>query len=214
MRPASPEPVAVAILAKAPIPGVAKTRLIPVLGPDGAAALQDRFIARTVETAIAAAIGPVTLWATPDENHPAFASLAVRFSLSLRRQGETDLGGRMLAAFADGPTIVIGTDCPALTPGHLRSAAAILRDGIDVVLVPVLDGGYALIGARRPEPHLFADMAWSAPDVMARTRRACARRGLSWREPARLWDVDEPRDLERLAQEAVLGPAPAMPAGT
>lgn len=213
MRPASREPVAVAILAKAPIPGMAKTRLVPLLGTDGAAALQERFIARAVETAMAAATGPVTLWATPDERHPAFATLAARFPLSLRRQPEGDLGERMLAAIIAGPTIVIGTDCPPLAPAHLRAAAASLRDGIDVILVPVQDGGYALIGARGPDPRLFADIPWSTPDVMALTRRACAGLGLSWREPARLWDVDEPHDLDRLAHDPGFHPAPASRAG-
>ena len=67
-----------------------------------------------------------------------------------------------------------------------------------LLLVPVDDGGYALIGARRPDPRLFTDMAWSTADVMAETRRRLIRLGLSWREPARLWDVDRPQDLDRL----------------
>ena len=67
MSGASPEPVAVAILAKAPLPGLAKTRLAPALGADGAAALQARLIERAAETARAANVGPVTLWAAPDQ---------------------------------------------------------------------------------------------------------------------------------------------------
>jgi glycosyltransferase A (GT-A) superfamily protein (DUF2064 family) len=94
--------------------------------------------------------------------------------------------------------LVIGTDCPALTPDHLRVAAELLNDGIDVVVDPADDGGYALIGMKTAEPRLFADMAWSTPTVMAETRRRLARLNLSWREPARLWDVDLPEDLERM----------------
>src|SRR5438045_1983195 len=60
------EPVAIAVLAKAPVPGFAKTRLIPVLGADAAAAFAARLIERAVATACEAATGPVTLWATPD----------------------------------------------------------------------------------------------------------------------------------------------------
>src|SRR6266516_3682623 len=71
----SVEPIAVAILAKAPLPGLAKTRLIPALGREGAALLQARLIARTLATACAAAIGPVSLWAAPEESH--FHELAI-----------------------------------------------------------------------------------------------------------------------------------------
>ncbi|HEY2136034.1 MAG TPA: TIGR04282 family arsenosugar biosynthesis glycosyltransferase, partial [Xanthobacteraceae bacterium] len=173
MSHANREAVAVAILAKAPLPGVAKTRLAPALGADGAAALQARFIERAVETARAAQIGPVTLWAAPDQNHPAFQTLAALFGVALARQPDGDLGARMLAALdaARGPALVIGTDCPALRPWHLRAAADALADGTDVVVVPVDDGGYALIGMREPLPQLFAGMPWSTAAVMAETRR-------------------------------------------
>jgi uncharacterized protein len=192
------EPVAVAILAKAPVAGFAKTRLIPVLGADGAAALQARLIARAVATACAAAIGPVTLWVTPDEAHPAFQELRAH-GIALARQGDGDLGARMLAAIAaaNGPILVIGTDCPVLTPDHLRTAADILRGG-DAVVVPAEDGGYALIGMRAPEPALFSAMRWSTPDVMEETRRRLRALGLSWQEPVTLWDVDVPADLARM----------------
>src|ERR1700736_1896363 len=101
----SREPVAVAILAKAPLPGLAKTRLAPLLGADGAAALQARMIERAVETARSADIGPVTLWAAPDQDHPAFQTLAALFGVTLVRQPDGDLGTRMLAALdaARGP---------------------------------------------------------------------------------------------------------------
>jgi rSAM/selenodomain-associated transferase 1 len=197
----NPEPVAIAILAKAPRPGLAKTRLAPVLGADGAAALQARLIERTVTSAQAAAIGPVTLWVTPDRHHPAFQTIAALLGVAMAEQPDGDLGARMLAAIAaaGGPALVIGTDCPALVPEHLRAAARALVDGVDVVIVPVDDGGYGLIGMHRPEPALFTGMTWSTSTVMAETRRRLTRLGLSWREPARLWDVDVPADLERLA---------------
>ncbi len=191
--------IAIAILAKAPIPGLAKTRLIPELGPQGAARLQDRLLATAIETALQ--VGRVTLWAAPDHSHAAFQQFAPRLRLACQPAG--DLGARMLAAIAaaDGPVLVIGTDCPALTADHLRRSADLLRDGIDVVVLPAEDGGYVLIGMRAPEPRLFADLAWSTATVMAETRRRLARLNLSWREPARLWDVDVPQDLQRMAAE-------------
>jgi len=195
------EPVAVAVLAKAPVAGLAKTRLIPALGADGAALLQERLIERAAATAAAAGIGPVTVWATPDETHPIFRALRGR-GAALARQGDGDLGRRMLAALAaaHGPCLVIGTDCPALAADHLRAAANILRDGADVVIVPAEDGGYVLIGTRKPAPALFTDMRWSTPGVMAETRRRLRQLGLSWEEPVTLWDLDRPEDLARLAE--------------
>jgi rSAM/selenodomain-associated transferase 1 len=206
-------PVAIAILAKAPLPGFAKTRLIPTLGESGAATLQARLTERAVATALAADTGPVTLWAAPDQRHPSFAQLAERFDIALARQHDGDLGARMLAALAaaDGPALVIGTDCPALTAGHLRAAADVLRAGTDAVLIPAEDGGYVLIGARAPHPALFHAMAWGTASVMAETRHRLVALGLSWREPATLWDVDLPADLERLRAAGWLDLIPESP---
>src|SRR5262249_9078082 len=103
------EPGAVPVLAKAPIAGFAQTRLIPVLGADGAARLQERLIERAVATACDAGLGLATLWATPDESHPAFQAIAARHGIALAAQGDGDLGARMLAAImrANGPALVI-----------------------------------------------------------------------------------------------------------
>jgi rSAM/selenodomain-associated transferase 1 len=195
------EAVAVAVMAKAPVPGLAKTRLIPVLGEAGAAALQERLTAQAVATACAAEVGPVTVWATPYLGHPSFVALMQRHPIRLATQPDGDLGERMLAAIAaaNRPALVIGSDCPALTPRHLVVAAQHLRAGIDAVLIPAEDGGYMLIGLPAPQPALFAGIAWSTETVAAETRRRLARLGLSWREPARLWDVDRPEDLARLS---------------
>mgnify|MGYP000541159985 CR=1 FL=1 len=88
---------AVAILAKAPIPGLAKTRLIPHLGAEGAAVLQAWLLQRTLSTAHAANLGPVTLWCAPDRSHPAFAEAAAQ-GVALAEQPAGDIGQRMQAA--------------------------------------------------------------------------------------------------------------------
>lgn len=194
------EAIAVAVLARAPVPGFAKTRLAAVLGDGNAAVLQERLTARAIATACAADVGPVTLWATPDTSHASFGGLAQQHHIGLATQPDGDLGARMLSAIeaAKAPALVIGTDCPALTPHHVRCAAAHLRNGIDAALIPAADGGYVLIGMRAPWPALFAGVAWSSDSVAAETRRRLARLRLSWREPARLWDVDRPEDLIRM----------------
>ena len=140
----------IAIMAKAPVPGLAKTRLIPAIGAHAAAVLQERLTERSVAMALAADIGAVTLWCTPDTSHASFRELAARLPIALKAQPGGDLGARMLAAIAAGAgaTLVIGTDCPAFTADHLRAAASALHDGADVVLIPAEDGGYVLIGAR------------------------------------------------------------------
>jgi hypothetical protein len=137
------------------------------------------------------------LWASPDETH--FRQLAQEFPVTLARQVDGDLGARMHAALQDNcPALVIGTDCPALEPTHLRAAADALRDGADAVIIPAEDGGYVLIGLRRPQPRLFADMQWGTETVLAQTRRRAAEIGLAVRELAPLWDVDVPEDLDRM----------------
>jgi uncharacterized protein len=194
------EPVSIAVLAKAPVAGFAKTRLIPALGAARAARLQARLIERAADTACASGIGPVTVWATPDETHAAFQMLHSSRDVTLARQPNGDLGARMLAALkaSGGPAIVVGTDCPAMMPAHLRVAADLLRGGADAVVYPAEDGGYVLIGMRKPLPALFAGMIWGTAEVMAETRRRMRYHKLAWQEPATLWDVDVPEDLPRL----------------
>jgi rSAM/selenodomain-associated transferase 1 len=200
--PANPE-VAIAILAKAPIPGYAKTRLIPALGAAGAAALQERLLARAVDTALATGIGPVTLWCAPDDGHPAFAACKAHGQVRLRVQPAGDLGVRMVAAVADacasGGTLVIGTDCPALTAAGLRAATEALAAS-DVVLVPAEDGGYVLIGLARPQPALFVGVDWGSAAVAEQTRARAQAARLSLYEFPPLWDVDRGEDLARLAR--------------
>jgi glycosyltransferase A (GT-A) superfamily protein (DUF2064 family) len=101
-------------------------------------------------------------------------------------------------AAARGPALIIGTDCPALTPDHLRMGADVLRRFCDAVLFPAEDGGYALIGLRIPNPAIFEQMPWGTSGVLGKTRRRLRQLGLSWHEPVTLWDLDLPEDLDRL----------------
>ena len=203
MSQTSTSPVAIAIMAKAPIPGTAKTRLIPSIGAHAAAVLQERLTERAITTALAASIGPVTLWCAPDIRHASFFDLVMRLRVTLKPQPEGDLGARMLAAMAasGGPTLVIGTDCPALTAVHLRGAARALHDGAEVVLIPAEDGGYVLIGARAAHPQLFSGISWGTATVLAETRTRIIALRLALAELPPLWDVDTESDLARLERE-------------
>jgi rSAM/selenodomain-associated transferase 1 len=190
--------VGVAILAKAPLAGFTKTRLIPHLGAEGAAGLQRWLLQHTVRTALSAGIGPVTLWCAPDTAHPDFAMCRTCGPLALRRQPDGDLGDRMLAAIAGTAsqtgTLVIGTDCPALTPAQAANALA----GHDAAVVPAEDGGYVLIGMRQAAPRVFEAVDWGSGRVMAQTRARLLELGWRWQEFAPLWDVDRGEDLDRL----------------
>jgi hypothetical protein len=195
--------VTIAILAKAPIPGAVKTRLIPTIGAHAAAVLQERLTERAIATALAADVGPVTLWCSPDATHSTFLKLVMQQRIILKRQPEGDLGARMLAATAagNGPVLVIGTDCPALTELHLRGAANALREGNDVVIIPAEDGGYVLIGTRKPQPAIFADIAWGTNTVLADTRTRVIEQRLMLTEQPPLWDVDTEAEYARLERE-------------
>lgn len=189
----------VIVFAKAPVPGAVKTRLVPALGADGAARLHARLVERALATACAAGLGAVELCCAPDASHSFFAACAARFGVALAAQGGGDLGARMHRALAAGlPALLVGSDCPAMTPDYLRAGDAALRDDCDLVFGPAADGGYTLVGANRLNPGCFEHVSWGGPEVMATQRlrlRAC---GLRWTELTPLWDVDRPADLERL----------------
>lgn len=198
------KPVRMLIFAKAPQPGLAKTRLIPALGPAGAARLAQRMLTHTVQEALAAAIGEVVLCASPAPSHlawrdalPAVLAPRVRWA----DQGVGDLGERlwrMAERHAAGHALLfIGTDCPALDAAALRGAVHALHTH-DAVLVPSTDGGYVALGVHTPHPRLFTDVPWSTPEVAAITRARMAALGWRWAEAPALTDIDEPKQLDAL----------------
>lgn len=190
---------AVIVFAKAPQAGFAKTRLIAALGAQGAAMLAERLMCATLEHALEADIGPVELCVTPDRTHPAFAVAAQHGSINLSDQGEGDLGERMARAFervlcSHDRALLIGTDAPRLDAPYLRTAAQALNEA-DAVFGPTADGGYALVGLRRPALELFTGMCWSNDQVMAHTRTRLVASRMRHVELPLLYDIDEPADL-------------------
>ena len=188
----------VQIFARAPVPGVVKTRLIPALGADGAAALQTKLLQRTLAMATQSELAPVQLWCAPDCDHAAFPDCP---GVSRYVQQGADLGERMHHALIAGletarRVILIGTDCPGLDGGYLCQAIERLA-AHDVVLGPAEDGGYVLIGWRRPVD-LFTGVDWGSERVLDQTRARLRAAGASWHELPVLWDVDRPADVSRL----------------
>jgi len=196
--PAEPPAIGIAVFARAPVAGQAKTRMIPLLGAAGAAALQRRLIERTLATACAVPGARVTLWVAGDAAHPFVAEAAVRFGVSLAAQHGVDLGERMSHAFeaAGAPLVLVGTDCPQLSPDDLTSAAAALATH-EVVIQPATDGGYVLIGLSRAQPSLFEAIDWGGPQVLRQTREQIDALGLRCALRPALDDLDTPADLQR-----------------
>jgi rSAM/selenodomain-associated transferase 1 len=194
------------IFTRFPEAGKAKTRLIPVMGPAGAAELHKRMTEHTLSRVL--------------ELHKTRAlSIEVRYAggnrikmrewlgsgVYLRRQLEADLGTRMAAGFRDGfvggatRVVIIGTDCPGMTARLLQEAFDTLASS-ELVLGPTEDGGYYLIGMCRFLPQLFTDIAWGTNKVLEQTLDRCVRLGV---RPARLKilaDVDRPEDLTLFGQ--------------
>lgn len=205
------------VFAKYPEPGRAKTRLIPALGAEGAAALHDKLVRHTLSNVLMFARDrdvDAEVWTAGC----APASFDERFEPAIPCVGQPDgdLGARMLAAMRSmlrdsHASVLIGTDCPDLSLGILATAFDALRDA-DVVLGPACDGGYYLIGLRRPLPTLFQDMEWSTPTVLSRTLERAAALGVCVRLLPMLSDVDEPKDLvvwDRVS--TTLSPSGEMP---
>ncbi|MFC7736446.1 TIGR04282 family arsenosugar biosynthesis glycosyltransferase [Roseomonas sp. GCM10028921] len=183
----------VALFARFPEAGRAKTRLIPALGAEGAAALHRRLAERALETLRASGL-PFEL------RHTGAVPEAFRAWLGegvpLAEQGEGDLGARMARAAADTPVILVGADLPDLAPRHLRAAAAAL-EGHRAVIGPAEDGGYWLLGLREPMPFLFEAMEWGTDTVLAVTMERFAAHGVALAVLERLADLDRPEDLAR-----------------
>jgi rSAM/selenodomain-associated transferase 1 len=195
------------VFAKAPVPGQVKTRLIPALGEAEAARFHERLVRQTIDLATRTRFAPVSLWCSPTLAHPFFQDCLCRYGVTLLRQEGNDLGQRMAHAFEETlkestAAVLIGTDCPSLSADDLKMAFEALQHGFDAVLGPAEDGGYVLIGLRRPVPELFVDMPWGSERVLAETRARLRALDLRFHELPQRWDVDRPGDLIRLSQPA------------
>lgn len=203
-------PVRIIIFAKAPLPGLSKTRLIPALGAEGSAALARRLLHHTICQAQAAEIGPVELCVSPGPDHPAWQSISLARSIHCTDQGTGDLGDRLtrrvLKADSVGEMVLlIGTDCPSLDTDRLRSAAADLHDH-DAVIVPASDGGYVLLGLKRFNADVFSGIPWSTASVASETLKRLRKLDWSVRTLPELHDIDEPDDLRWLPHSWQVSP--------
>jgi rSAM/selenodomain-associated transferase 1 len=196
-------PIRIVIFAKAPLAGLAKTRLIPALGEEGSARLAQRMLNHTVAEALAADIGEVELCVTPEPNAQQWRSFRdPEWPVSWQGQGDGDLGERLTRATRRGvldgrAVLLIGTDCPFLTADRLRDAAARLESN-DAVINPSADGGYVLLGLKTFNPSVFRGIAWSTDSVAFETLCQIGALGWTVAQLPMLRDIDEPADLVAL----------------
>jgi rSAM/selenodomain-associated transferase 2/rSAM/selenodomain-associated transferase 1 len=189
------------LFARFPVAGMVKTRLIPALGAKGAAALHRRLVLRTLRTAHAVCQSQdveLEIRFAGDDANPVQHWLGDGWLC--RPQCEGDLGQRMAGAFADSfrkgspATVIIGSDCPSLTPEILAVAFESLKAN-PVVFGPATDGGYYLIGLTRLVPELFQGIAWGTETVLAQSLAILSRNGCKPALLLPLDDLDRPEDV-------------------
>ena len=196
------------IFTRYPEPGKTKTRLIPALGAEGAARVQRQLTEHTLRQ-----LGAI-------DKLPSYSgsySIEVRFAGGNRElmaewlgpghyepQGEGDLGAKIYEAFATAfakgieKVAIVGIDCPDVDASVAIAAFDRLTNH-DLVLGPAVDGGYYLIGLRRPIPELFAGISWGTNKVLQQTVDVARKLCLSYSLLPELADIDRPEDLEILA---------------
>ncbi|GAB5489228.1 MAG: TIGR04282 family arsenosugar biosynthesis glycosyltransferase [Parasphingorhabdus sp.] len=176
-----------------PVAGEAKTRLIPAIGAAAAAEVHKRLAEQTV-----------TLFLQSGQSIEVHytGGNAAQFEDWLGsgadyiEQPEGDLSRKLLAALDPAPVIFFGSDTPDLQSGHIDAAIDALQKH-DITIGPAEDGGYYLIGMRRPFPVLFENIPWSTDAVLNETMERAQRNGLSVKLLETLSDCDLPEDLVR-----------------
>lgn len=207
---------AILVFSKFPTPGEVNTRMVPPLTPEEAAEVHRASLLAVLETARSMAHTDVILLVTPDERLDDLRTLCSDQASHCRPQGAGDLGRRLVRAtgdvFAMGAKrlLLLGTDSPTLTVATLSAALATL-DRHDAVLGPCDDGGYYLLGLRRPLPALFERIDWGGCEVAARTRERAVRANVDLAELAKGYDLDRMADLHRALRDisAMAAPTPS-----
>lgn len=194
------QPIRLVLFCRYPHAGECKTRLVPALGANGAAAVHRQLTERTA--AILERTGaPFTVAYTGGSAD----EFAIWLGSVPEYKAQCDGGlGERLAVFAErAPVIMFGSDTPDLAQHHVAAAMAGLATH-DAVIGPAADGGYYLVGMREPLLELFTDMPWSTDQVLPETLRRLERLGIEPLLLETLPDCDRPKDLDRWPDLAML----------
>jgi len=191
------------VMTKFPEPGKVKTRLGATIGYDAACKLHQAMVQHLLTKTI-----------------PELESIEVRFHVAggeeaavtdwlggahWQRQAEGDLGVKMQHAISDsiqagaGKVLIIGTDCPAITPSHIHDSVVAL-DGCDVTFIPALDGGYVMAGMKAIHQEMFSDIEWSTESVLELSTQRLNATGKTVKALESLSDIDTEADLAHAAE--------------
>jgi uncharacterized protein len=200
----------VAILLKAPRPGQVKTRLASSIGAERATRVYRALVEH--QLAQVPASWRIAIHFAPADAEAEMRGWLERLSsrgINFRPQPDGDLGVRLISAmdhgFASGADLVffLGGDCPGITSSYLEEAEAALAK-IDMVIAEALDGGYVLLGLRKPMAAVFEAIPWSSEAVFAATLGQARAAGLSYQCLSPLEDID---DLESYQRQCMIAPA-------
>lgn len=198
---------ALLVFAKVPRPGQVKTRLSALITDVEAAELYAAFLHDALRQVAVLSI-PVHVFVAPEPGDPPSRDQGPFLpSTSVRTQRGAGLGERMENAFDDlfaegaGRVVLIGTDIPTLPFACIEGAFAALEAPDVVTIGPVDDGGYYLLGLRRPVPDLFRGMTYSHARVLSETLQRAQQAGLKVHLLPSWYDVDDPKALRRLSRE-------------
>ncbi len=196
---------AIVIMAKVPLPGAVKTRLEPMIPAESCAALAKAFLADTTEKARRICENVIIAFSPASEQSA--LSKIVGNDIATFAQVGNDLGERVVSSFehalATGAesVVMIGTDSPTFPADYIEQTFEFLELETDVVLGKTTDGGFYLIGLRTAVPSIFGGVRWSSQRTFDDVFRNASDLGLHLREVPSWYDVDEPRDLEKLRVE-------------
>ena len=213
---------AVGVMARAPLPGRCKTRLLAAHGAEWVAGLYAAMLRDTLDGLQSVTADDYVVFVAPvpaddgagagdqeARTKLAFDVLArhVPAPWELVAQRGEDVGACVESAFASmfergaGYALLASSDAPSFPPEPLAEAFADPETRGQVLVGPSDDGGYYVIGMSRVEPRLVRDIPWSTPAVMETTRLRCKELGLVIRELPSWYDVDHPSDVMRLMEE-------------
>lgn len=195
---------ALIIFAKTPVKGKVKTRLQKNLSQTNVLKLYKEFLFQTVYTAKKVRNCKKIIACYPDENHPYFKTLAMKFGFHLIKQHGSDLGNRMKNAITEllnngyKKAVIIGCDSPTLPKEYIEKAFNVLNKK-SLVIGPSCDGGYYLIGVRGVAPPIFNNIKWGTREVLKETLKRIPKKMLPSFHLLPFWyDIDTNEDLEFL----------------
>jgi rSAM/selenodomain-associated transferase 1 len=194
---------ALVVMAKAPVPGQVKTRLVPPLSPEEAAELSRCLLLDQLEALKSFHGADRFLAYAPAGAAPLFQELGCSEFVCFAQRGE-NLGARMHGLFEDlaekgyRNVVVIGSDLPVFPRRFLDEAFSKLNGGTEIVLGPARDGGYYLVGMRRPIADIFQGITWGGKEVFTDTAQKIARLGLGCHLLPLWFDIDTLEDLRAL----------------